>query len=53
MRGSAYGRELDGTWGGDQLYEVLKYGGFHLVIIEVVFVVNEKVNFISIKMASG
>ena len=28
--------ELDGAYGGDQSFEVLKCGGFHLVVIEVV-----------------
>ena len=28
--------ELDGAWGGDQSFEVLKCGGLHLVVTEVV-----------------
>ena len=29
-------RELDGAWGGDPSFEVLKRGGLHLVVTEVV-----------------
>ena len=29
-------RVLDGVWGGDQSFEVLKRGGLHLVVTEVV-----------------
>ena len=28
--------ELDGAYGGDQSFEILMCGGFHLVVIEVV-----------------
>ena len=28
--------ELDGAWGGDQSFEVLKRGGLHLVVTKVV-----------------
>ena len=28
--------ELDGAWGGDQSFEVLKCEGLHLVVTEVV-----------------
>ena len=28
--------ELDGAWGGDQSFEVLKRRGFHLVVTEMV-----------------
>ena len=28
--------ELDGAWGGDQSFEVLKSGGLQLVVTEVV-----------------
>ncbi len=28
--------ELDGAWGGDQLFEVLKHGDLHLVFTQVV-----------------
>ena len=28
--------ELAGVWGGDQSFEVLKRGGLHLVVTEVV-----------------
>ena len=48
--------ELAGALGGDQSFEVLKYGGFHLVVIEVVPVgggTGKKVEFIGIKMTSG
>ena len=37
--------ELDGAWGGDLSFEVLKCGGLHLVVTEVVPVdggANEK-----------
>ena len=46
MRGE-YTQELDGAWGGDQLFEVLKFEGFHLVVTEVVPVsgsAGEKLN---------
>ena len=29
-------RESDGAWGGDLSFEVLKHGGLHLVVTEVV-----------------
>ena len=42
--------ELDAAWGDDQSFEVLKCGGLHLVVTEVVPVSgaeDEKVDFIS------
>ena len=50
-------RELDGAWGGDQSFEVLKCGGFHLVVSESEVVpvgggADDKVEFISMKMTS-
>ena len=48
-------RELDGALDGDQLFEVLVYGGLHLVITGVVPVsgnADKKAEFISIKMTS-
>ena len=47
--------ECDDAWGVNQSFEVLRCGGFHLVITEVVPVgggADQKVNFISIKMTS-
>ena len=48
--------ELDGACGGHQSFQVLKIGGLHLVVTEVIPVggdENEKVHFISIKFTSG
>ena len=48
--------ELDGAWDGDKLFEVLKCGGLHLVVTEVVPVSggeDKKVEFISMKLTSG
>ena len=45
--------ELDGASGGNQSFEVLKCGGLHLVITEVVPVgggEDEKVDIISVKL---
>ena len=48
--------ELDGACGGHQSFQVVKIGGLHLVVTEVIPVggdENEKVLFISIKLTSG
>ena len=49
-------RELNGACSGDQLFEVMKWGGLHLVVTEVVLVGGDddkKVDFISIILISG
>ena len=48
--------ELDGASGGNQSFEVLKWGGLHLVVTEVVPVSgseDEKVDIIAIKLTLG
>ena len=49
--------QLDGAWCGNQSFEVLKCGGLHLVVTEVVQPVggsdDERVDFISVKLTSG